>query len=503
MCMDQGGFDPLVVNPALCIICKTCTKTTILLLITVHINTHRIFDYSFQICGQNMVDRCMVQTCSVPNCDSKLIKDNGIIFYRIPLHNSKSFERWSKALEIENWTPTENCVVCSKHFQKYSDQTSPSEVSFTDLLCGSVLNDSKRKICSMNNNKRKSNNLDHTNTKRLQKGIKKTIPITLNKNFEQGCFVQTCQAPKDLPLYRFPYNNKHLLHIWSKRIGLSTLYDLELYLDITICKNHFHEDCYDKNSLQLKPNAIPSINLIDYLGPPENCFSTTTNSEEISMMTSNGDHTWGWLGSTEQFGRISELNEFIEIPKSQLQDEKYACFAQAAHCFIYAENSKKVFNIYHPRATILMQLRYDGYFGFPGGLIDANEDIVNAVNREMAEEINLNTDLHSVTNDDHVISHWSEKKKLVLHFYKLKVTMAELIEIEKRALLAQDYGSEVLGTVRIPLYTLGDHYRGFPVFLKHNFIGCSREQLIAALSILNIMKPEEIKLALSANSINI
>jgi hypothetical protein len=41
------------------------------------------------------------------------------------------------------------------------------------------------------------------------------------------------------------------------------------------------------------------------------------------------------------------------------------------------------------------------------------------------------------------------------------------------------------------------------VFLKHNFIGCSREQLIAALSILNIMKPEEIKLALSANSINI
>jgi hypothetical protein len=74
----------------------------------------------------------------------------------------------------------------------------------------------------------------------------------------------------------------------------------------------------------------------------------------FSVMTSNGDHTWGWLGSTEQFGRISELNEFIEIPKSQLQDEKYACFAQAAHCFIYAENSKKVFNIYHPRATILV-----------------------------------------------------------------------------------------------------------------------------------------------------
>lgn len=91
-----------------------------------------------------------------------------------------------------------------------------------------------------------------------------------------------------------------------------------------------------------------------------------------------------------------------------------------------------------------MQLRYDGYFGFPGGLIDANEDIVNAVNREMAEEINLDTTKHKVSHDDHVISHWSQKKNLALHFYKLKVNMSELIEIEKRALLARDYGSEVI-----------------------------------------------------------
>lgn len=91
-----------------------------------------------------------------------------------------------------------------------------------------------------------------------------------------------------------------------------------------------------------------------------------------------------------------------------------------------------------------MQVRYDGYFGFPGGLIDNGEDFVKAVNREMAEEMNLDTNLHSVSNDDYIISHWSEKKNIALHFYKLKVTMTELIEIEKRALLARDYGSEVI-----------------------------------------------------------
>jgi len=91
-----------------------------------------------------------------------------------------------------------------------------------------------------------------------------------------------------------------------------------------------------------------------------------------------------------------------------------------------------------------MQLRYDGYFGFPGGLIDDGEDFITALNREMAEEMNLNTTKYSVTPDDHVISHWSEKKNLALHFYKLQVKMTDLVRIEKQALNAQDYGTEVI-----------------------------------------------------------
>jgi len=149
-------------------------------------------------------------------------------------------------------------------------------------------------------------------------------------------------------------------------------------------------------------------------------------------MTSTGDRTWGWLGSTEQFGRDAEPDEFTVIPKSQIRDSKYASSTQAAHCLIYAENNEKIFGIYAARAAILMQLRYDGYFGFPGGLIDDGEDLINAINRELAEEMNLNTDTHQVSHKDHVISHWSEKRKLALHFYKLKVTMTELIEIEKK-----------------------------------------------------------------------
>lgn len=73
------------------------------------------------------------------------------------------------------------------------------------------------------------------------------------------------------------------------------------------------------------------------------------------MNSSNtGDRTWGWLGNTEHFGREPDPREFIVIPKSQMNDEKYKCSTNAAHCMIYAENDEKIFNVYSPRAAILV-----------------------------------------------------------------------------------------------------------------------------------------------------
>lgn len=71
-------------------------------------------------------------------------------------------------------------------------------------------------------------------------------------------------------------------------------------------------------------------------------------------MSNTGDHTWGWLESTEQFGRDAEANEFTVIPKSQIYDEKYKQLPHAAHCAIYADNNTKLFNIYNLRAAILV-----------------------------------------------------------------------------------------------------------------------------------------------------
>lgn len=91
-----------------------------------------------------------------------------------------------------------------------------------------------------------------------------------------------------------------------------------------------------------------------------------------------------------------------------------------------------------------MQVRFDGYIGFPGGIIDEGEDAVFSLNRELKEEMHLDLTKFSVKPCNHVISHFNEKIGLRLYFYALEVSMDELKKIETSALQAKDYGSEVL-----------------------------------------------------------
>lgn len=48
--------------------------------------------------------------------------------------------------------------------------------------------------------------------------------------------------------------------------------------------------------------------------------------------------------------------------------------------------------------------------------------------------------------------------------------------------------SQVLGLVRVPLYTLQDGVGGLPAFLENTFIGTAQEQLLEALQDLGLLK---------------
>lgn len=60
------------------------------------------------------------------------------------------------------------------------------------------------------------------------------------------------------------------------------------------------------------------------------------------------------------------------------------------------------------------------------------------------------------------------------------------------------YRYQVLGWIRVPLYTMADGYNGFPAFLENNFVGNAREQLLEGLIKTGVMTRDEVNVALEA-----
>ena len=54
-------------------------------------------------------------------------------------------------------------------------------------------------------------------------------------------------------------------------------------------------------------------------------------------------------------------------------------------------------------------MRFDGSLGFPGGLINPGENVVEGTNRELREEIGLDTAKFKVSNDNFLMAHHKGK----------------------------------------------------------------------------------------------
>ncbi|XP_013419208.1 uncharacterized protein LOC106179942 [Lingula anatina] len=210
---------------------------------------------------------------------------------------------------------------------------------------------------------------------------------------------------------------------------------------------------------------------------------------------------WGFLADIEGFGRPDAEGDFEEVPYNEALGRTWGKqggkpYRHAAHAFLYALDGKKVWGLYENKAVILMNMRVDGYIGFPGGIIDDGETPEEGLNRELEEEIGLDLTKHSFCKGDHLVSHVNHRKGMVLHFYCKRVTLEDCFEIEKSTLHAKEYGIEVLGSVRVPMFTYPDEERGLPIFLTNRFCGNSKEQLLMGIERMKIMTTEEIQLAL-------
>ncbi|XP_073679821.1 U8 snoRNA-decapping enzyme [Garra rufa] len=171
-------------------------------------------------------------------------------------------------------------------------------------------------------------------------------------------------------------------------------------------------------------------------------------------------------------------------------------FKHACHIMLYGDSSAKLFGKIPIKHIVLMQMRFDGLLGFPGGLVNPSKETLEAgLSRELHEEVGVAV---HVGVDNHICSCLSSScSELIMHFYIKKMTESELKELEKAAVTtATDHGFEVLGMVRVPLYFLRNG-GGLPYFLSHSFISNSRAQLLSALQRCRLLSQGEIEKAVS------
>jgi len=233
------------------------------------------------------------------------------------------------------------------------------------------------------------------------------------------------------------------------------------------------------------------------------------SSNDQSHSSAVGALSWSTngSGSVSNFRKTEDDNLVLMDMESAVSVKGYR---HAVHCMFWAKWKGQVLKRYDTRAAVMMQMRFDGTFGFPGGMVDNSmdnmnsnegiEEVVAALNRELKEEMNMDLDAHKITQSNYMFSHKSDKNKIVLHFYQYEMTIEDYVRAEKNASTSEEFGDEVFGVCRVPLYTMkgkGDYF-GFPAFLDNVFAGNASDQLVAALVALEIMTAAEVELAQSA-----
>ncbi len=143
-------------------------------------------------------------------------------------------------------------------------------------------------------------------------------------------------------------------------------------------------------------------------------------------------------------------------------------------------------------ATCLMINRSDGAIGFVGGKVDPDETLEAAAVREVWEEVGYKIDSKLTP----VVAH--DIDPITTHLFALEMTHAELREIQKKAAIAEHFGSEVTGVFLPHLIDYAQTFNregGITTLLRSAMALSVREEFIHFLIQMEIFDKAQLKIA--------
>jgi len=144
-------------------------------------------------------------------------------------------------------------------------------------------------------------------------------------------------------------------------------------------------------------------------------------------------------------------------------------------------------------------MRFDGLFGFPGGVVDEDitsiESIIDSLQREMLEEINYRD---TISFEDYIYSHYNSQRNFVSHFFAKQISLKEAEQLEQNHTKARDFPVESLGLFRILIGCSNDksstYLRSFVKnFMQQKFSGNVRNQIIDVCEKFKVMTQKDLE----------
>lgn len=178
---------------------------------------------------------------------------------------------------------------------------------------------------------------------------------------------------------------------------------------------------------------------------------------------------------------------YIKIKTGLIEEGK----SQSVFLLIFARNCQvyKYYDETDPEKRnlliplVLMQLRWDGTLGFPGGLVNEGEDLNKALIREAEEEFHLVIN-EKLSKEIKLLSTYADDS-INIHSYYLEVNYAKIQKIQKKSFRAKHFYSENQGCI---LPQLADFKgQGIKNFLNNNFYLTAKEELKDLIKIENLL----------------